>query len=521
MMILLNILVFVVILGLIIAIHELGHLIFAKRAGILCYEYSLGFGPKIYNKKGKETEFSIRAIPLGGFVSMAGELNSELIKEGQIIGLNLEAGKIKEIVITDKVKAEITLKVTSFEVYDEQETGHLFIEGMVDGILKHFEIDLNAKYIISQKQKLQISPYNRSFESKTFLQKFLTLLAGPMMNFILAILLFLVVVMVQGKPQNTNVVGEVASGLPAEIAGIEKDDKIIKIAGNPVNTWDDLSIIYENLASYESVSIEIARKDETFTKNVNLAIEVFQLGLSNYNKEGVLVNSGPIQGAIVGQAFANASKVLKEGDLISKVKYNNEETLINNWHDLIAVVKTLDGEEIEITFLREDEELTKTIEVWEHLVLKSQKVKAYNIMLGINPERKFSFTYSLTQPFVNAWDSFYQVVSIIGLLFGRSKQVNVSDLSGPVGIFNIIGQVMNQGFIALLSFAAFLSVNVGVMNLLPIPALDGGRILFISIEGVTRKKIPKNVDNIVNNIFFFLLMALFIYVTINDVLRIF
>lgn len=107
------------------------------------------------------------------------------------------------------------------------------------------------------------------------------------------------------------------------------------------------------------------------------------------------------------------------------------------------------------------------------------------------------------------------------MLFGGSSQVGVGDLSGPIGIFNIIGQVMSQGWIALLAFAAFLSVNVGVLNLLPIPALDGGRILFISIEGVTRRKISKNVENIINNIFFFLLMALLIYVTFNDILRLF
>ena len=121
-MIILNLLVFVIILGSIIAIHELGHLIFAKKAKILCFEYSLGFGPKIYSKKGEETEFSIRAIPLGGFVSMAGEFGDEFIKDGEIIGLNLEDGKVKEIILTDKVKSEILIKVTKHEIYDEEET---------------------------------------------------------------------------------------------------------------------------------------------------------------------------------------------------------------------------------------------------------------------------------------------------------------------------------------------------------------------------------------------------------------
>jgi regulator of sigma E protease len=90
-----------------------------------------------------------------------------------------------------------------------------------------------------------------------------------------------------------------------------------------------------------------------------------------------------------------------------------------------------------------------------------------------------------------------------------------------VGIFNIVGMYVQAGFIALLGFIAFLSVNIGIMNLLPIPALDGGRILFISIEAISKKRIPRNVDNIVNNIFFILLMVLFVYITFNDVLRLF
>lgn len=154
-------------------------------------------------------------------------------------------------------------------------------------------------------------------------------------------------------------------------------------------------------------------------------------------------------------------------------------------------------------------------------VLKSQGQTAYSIMLGVSPQRKFSLGYSLGQSFVGVWNSFYQVITTVGLLLGGSKQIGVNDLSGPIGIFNIIGQVMKQGFISLLAFTAFLSVNVGVLNLLPIPALDGGRVLFITYEGISRRKISRKAENIINNVFFILLMLLFVYVTINDVLRIF
>lgn len=522
MTLLLNLLVFIIMLGAIIAIHELGHLIFAKRAKILCYEYSLGMGPILYQKKGKETDFSVRAIPIGGFVSMAGEeISTEMIKEGQVIGLNLEEGKIKDIVLTDQVKAEITLKVTKFEIYDEEETNYLFIEGLKDGNLEHFEILEDAVYVINEKQRLKIAPYNRCFESKTFLQKFLTLIAGPGMNFLLAILLFFVVASVQGKPQNTNVIGDTVEYLPAGTAGLSKKDQILSIGGYEIENWDSLTEAYNKLNSFDNVEVVVkkAGSDLEEVLFLDLGVEVVQLGVANFTTEGV---QSVFDGAIVGTTFGYGSDYFEPGDIIKKVKYlDGPEIVISNWYDLIEVVKDLDGKKLTVTFLRNDESKTADVHVWENKVLKSQGQNAYNITLGISPERKFSLGYSLTMPFVNLWESFAQVVSVLGLLFGGSSQIGVSDLSGPVGIFNIIGQIMQQGVLALFAFTAFLSVNIGVLNLLPIPALDGGKILFISYEAVTRRKIPRNVENTINNVVFILLMLLFVYVMINDVIRIF
>ena len=110
---------------------------------------------------------------------------------------------------------------------------------------------------------------------------------------------------------------------------------------------------------------------------------------------------------------------------------------------------------------------------------------------------------------------------VVGFLFGGSKQIGVGDLSGPVGIFKIVGFYASGGILSLLAFIAFLSVNIGIINLLPIPALDGGRILFISIEAVTRRKIPRKVDAIVNNVFFVLLLLLLLFVTFKDIVRLF
>ena len=121
------------------------------------------------------------------------------------------------------------------------------------------------------------------------------------------------------------------------------------------------------------------------------------------------------------------------------------------------------------------------------------------------------------------WDDFTLIFRTLKLLIAPSdvRQVGVSDLSSFVGIFSMVEQYLSAGLLPLLAFAALLSVNIGVMNLLPIPALDGGRLIFLLVEAITRKKPSKKVEATINNIFFILLMLLFVFVTFNDVLRLF
>ena len=129
------------------------------------------------------------------------------------------------------------------------------------------------------------------------------------------------------------------------------------------------------------------------------------------------------------------------------------------------------------------------------------------------------FHYSKVQLF---WDDFTLIFRTLKLLIAPSiRQVGLGDLSGPVGIFDMVKSYINAGFVPLLAFAGLLSVNIGVMNLLPIPALDGGRLVFLLYELVTRRKPSKKVEATINNVFFILLMLLFLYITFNDILRLF
>lgn len=513
-----NMVAFVFSLGIIIAIHELGHLIFAKRAGILCFEYAIGMGPAVYKKKGKETTFSVRAIPIGGFVSMAGEaISTEMVKKDMSVGLNFSNGKIKDIILDSTLQHEKTMRVTDFEIYNEHNTG-LFLEGYVEGQLERYDILTDAFYKITSKEEMQIAPYNRCFESKRYLDKFLTLIAGPAMNFLLAIFLFLIVGAFTGKPQNTNIVGDIMGGTPASIEMINPGDKIISINDTLITSWSTMGTAIDNLDSIEGVTIGVERKDSGTVEYmvVDLRMDITQLGISNFTSNGAKTGNS---GAVVGSVFGKTVDVLQSNDVITSLKYNQVTYPISNWDDIKDMLKNVDDGDLEITFLRDGVEMSVTIEPWEKEVLKSQGLEPYQVLIGVTPEYQFDFLYMLVYPFQATADSVVKVVTVIGFLFGGSNQIGVNDLAGPVGIFNIVGSYAQAGLIALLGFVAFLSVNIGIMNLLPIPALDGGRILFISIEAITKKRIPRRIENIVNNVFFILLMVLFVYITFNDVLR--
>ena len=451
---------------------------------------------------------------------MAGEqMATEMIKKDMLIGLNFSAGKVKEIILDERIKSEVKMLVTDFEIYDQEQTG-LYLEGLVDNEVKRYEILKDAVYQLSEKKQMQIAPYDRCFESKSYWAKFLTLFAGPLMNFILAILLFFVIASFSGKPQDNNIIGGVLEYYPASYANLSAGDEILMIGDKEITDNASIKQAIASLDSYSDVLITVKRKQTGLEEQVliNLAIEFNQIGIANFSKEEIMVGQ---DGAKIGSVFGKSVDKLKPNDIITKIEYDGQSYEVNSWNDLVKHTTSLDGDQLRVTFLREGEVKTEFIHVWENKVLNSQAVNRMFISIGITSQMKYDFFYSLVNPFKETWTSFTQVLSVLGLLMGGSKQIGLNDLSGPVGIFNVIGQVRKQGILALFWFTAFLSVNVGILNLLPIPVLDGGRIVFISYEAITRKKISRKVENIIINIFFILMMLLMLYVTFNDILRLF
>ena len=213
--------------GLLVSVHEWGHLIFAKRAGMLAREFAIGFGPKIFSTTKNETLYTVRLLPIGGYVRVAGD-DPEIIelKPGHHIGLEFnDAGKVKQIIVNNKDKHPNAhlIEVESIDLDHE-----LYIAGYEIGdetTVHRFDVDRNAFFIMDERET-QIAPFDRQFASKTVGQRAMQLFAGPMMNFILAIVIFIILGLVQGVPTDRALIGEVEPDSPAEAAGLLAGDEV-------------------------------------------------------------------------------------------------------------------------------------------------------------------------------------------------------------------------------------------------------------------------------------------------------
>ncbi len=337
---------FILILGVTVTIHEFGHFIFAKKAGVYVYEFSIGMGPRIikWKRKNDETEYSIRLLPIGGFVQMAGE-----------------------------------------EVEDDKTI-----------------------------------PKNMKMYNKTFGQKLMIVLAGIIFNFLLAIILLFFLGLFNGVPNNQSIVGHVDKSYPAYTAGLQEGDKILKMNGKSANTIDELSL---------QLQVNLGKK-------VDLEVE----------------RNGKVQNIEIDP---------------KKVKVDGEET--------------------------------------------------YKYGFSMDSSVKHGFFEAIGYAFSKTFSLIYQMVFVIFYLI--TGTIGFNSLAGPVGIFGVVGDAAHAGFASIVYLTAFISINVGFINLLPIPAFDGCRALFIIIEKIKGSPVNPKLENTIHAIGFFLLMALMILITYNDIIR--
>ncbi len=515
---------FVFVLGFIVTIHEGGHFYFAKKAGILCSEFAIGMGPVIYRVKKGETYYSIRAIPIGGYVSMAGEdMNELLLKDKEHISLQLDGNKVTQIILDSKIDSSVSGNLISYDVYGK-DSKELFVELEVNGVINKYYLADECYYVLSQKQQIRVAPYDRCFESKTLMQRFLTIFAGPFMNLVLALLIFLIVGMASGVSTNENVIGTVSTN--TALLYLEEGDVITSIQGYDIDSWDDISYAMSELKVVGSdyLTLNIIRDGTQKEVSVKINIQINSVGITNINnaKDEVEYTG---QGIMLGEVPSGnkASEVsLQKYDIITGVYFDGEYVAINNWSDAMSeFAKNTDKKTmVKFEYIRNDETNTsKEVEIFDEDTLQKLGVSNITYTIGISPTTKFSFIGGIQNGLSLTWSNATIIFSTLGMVLNPTSQISVSDLSGPVGIFALVQSYLSAGFIVFLSLIGMLSINFFVVNLLPLPALDGGRLVFLGIEAVTKKPVDKKVENTINTVGFVLLMALMLYVTFNDLLR--
>ncbi|KHF39745.1 RIP metalloprotease RseP [Halalkalibacter okhensis] len=410
----------IIIFGLLVFIHEWGHLYFAKRAGILCREFAIGFGPKIFSFKRNETVYTIRLLPIGGFVRMAGE-DPEMIdiKPGYEIGLVFNAArKVSKVIVNNKSKHPEALVVQVEKIDLEHK---LIIEAYNDeGERIQYQVDEQA-VLVQDEQETQIAPWNRQFGSKTVGQRALAIFAGPMMNFILAVVILIAFALFQGMPVDEARIGDVTPDSAALEAGLQEGDQVFSIDGQPIDNWEEMTAIIQQHPN-ESIVFEVERSGQTLTIPVTPDERVGQFG----EPEG---------------------------------------------------------------------------------------------FVGIARPTEFSLMGSIIFGFTQTYMFMTMIFEVLGMIV--TGNFSLDYVAGPVGIYNYTGEAAAMGIFVLMQWAAALSVNLGIINLLPIPAMDGGRLIFIGLEAVRGKPMDPQKEGLVHFIGFALLMLLMIVVTWNDINKFF
>jgi len=426
-----TILAFVFVLGVLIFVHELGHFLAARRIGVRVLTFSLGFGPKVLSFRRGDTEYAISAVPLGGYVKMAGESP------------------------------------------DDPRTGR-----------------------------------DDEFLSKSKWQRFQVLIMGPAMNVLLAIVLMWVVLL-QGAQvpafiDQAPVIGSVAPGSPAERGGIQRGDRIVRVSGREVATWEDLSIAIGTKANRE-VPVELVRDGRTLTVHVTPNPQTkYEVG-----DIGVFPNVHPrVLALSKGDPAEKAG--LRPGDVVLAV--NGQPMSVSQ--QLSNAIAGHPNEPITVTIKRGDQ-------VRDFRITPVRRGNKGVIGISIGEELK-TIDPGPLQALRMSLARNYEFSGLIFRTLGGllTRETSPRQLMGPVAIAQLSGEYAAAGFIALLSLMASISLNLGILNLLPIPVLDGGHIFIMALEGLARRDFSAKVKEQLLLAGFVLLMVLMVTVIYNDLTRI-
>lgn len=428
----LTLLAFAFVIGVLVFVHELGHYLAARRVGVRVLAFSIGFGPRLLGFTRGGTEYKIAAIPLGGFVKMAGE------------------------------------------TAEDQRSG---------------------------------AP--DEFLSKSKWERFQVLIAGPAMNIALAILVLWGVLMqgadIPAYRDMAPVVGAIEADAPALKAGVQVGDRILRVDDRAVETWDDFLMTVAGKARRE-VTLLVDRGGQRQSLSVVPTAE----GKYEIGDIGVLPATHPhIRSVTTGEPADKAG--LKAEDVILAV---NGET-VSFARQLRELISKHEGRPIAIRFSRNGQTQELTITPVQ------RAPKEFAIGIGISDQLTHvdpGVFEALKMSVVQNWEATGLIFRTLGGLF--TGETSPRQLMGPVGIASLSGESAEAGILPLLGLLASISLNLGLLNLLPIPVLDGGHILILLLEGIARRDFSMRVKERMLFAGFVLLMLLMVTVIYNDLTRI-
>lgn len=409
----------ILVFSIVVLVHEYGHYRAAISVGIKVEEFAIGMGPTIYKREKNGIIYSIRLLPIGGFVNMVGE--------------------------------------------DEN-------------------VDTSESYM-----------------NKTVWQRFKVIVAGPLMNFLLAIVIYIIMSAVYGVPGTT--IDLIDSNSELYKAGVRTGDKIVSVNDSNVYIRDDL--VTGITVEEKPYKVTVKRDGETLSFDVNQYYR-YVIGIYPYDENNQSASSviKPSDNKLPAYKAG-----IREGDKI--VKINGID--VENYKQLTEIILGSKGENLDITVQRNSELLNFSV------------VPQKDLQIGFDTKIEKSILTGIVS-------SFYKTIHYVKLMFNFigmlvTGRVGAESVGGPVMVISMIGDsaklIKTQGLYPLLNLLAFLSVNLGFMNLLPIPALDGSKIMFLLIEKLRGKKIPIEKEGFVHFVGFVLLISLMVFITYKDIMRLF
>jgi regulator of sigma E protease len=434
----------IILLGVLIFVHELGHFLFAKLVNVKVLKFSLGFGPRILGKKYGETEYLLSAVPLGGYVKMLGEEQGD-------------------------------------EITDEERA--------------------------------------RAFNFQSVWKRILIVLSGPVFNILFAACVFSLIA-VAGVPVPNPDIGKVAEGSPASKAGLMTGDRVMAINGAPLRGWDEIeAAISKNQG--RALLFTIKRGEQLAELRVNPEKKP-EKDIFGEQKEIWHVGISPLLYPDVGEVTKGspAEKAgIQKGDRILEI----EGSPLRTWQDMTSLIHENPGKPMRFRIERGDRFLDLTITPEKSTLTGPGGEKKEIGLIGVRPLgndfiKRFGPAEAVGFGIMKTWDiSVLTVVSLVKLI---QRIIPAETIGGPILIFQMAGQQASHGLLSFFTFMAVISINLGILNFLPIPILDGGHILFLGIEAVRRKPLSERVMMIAQKVGLAILITLMVFAFYNDIMRI-